>query len=251
MNKQYNPSGKQPLTQSTVLNPKIQVDVKTQCELWTATTQHLPPFLRITMLSQLKIKPEFLSAWLRNPRQVGAILPSSGGLTNAMAAQVDKRSGLTIELGAGTGVVTSALLEKGISPEQLVVVEKDKILAGRLAHRFPSLTILEGDAARLQQLLRQSDLAAAYNVVSSLPLLSMRTHTRIRVLSEIFNSLHPDGKLIQFTYSLTPPIPDQLACSLQVNGHKIDRILWNLPPANIWVYRRNQPLSCTIRPGSD
>jgi phosphatidylethanolamine/phosphatidyl-N-methylethanolamine N-methyltransferase len=196
-----------------------------------------------SMLQQLKIKPAFLSAWLRNPRQVGAVLPSSGGLTNAMAAQVNPETGLTIELGAGTGAVTSALLDKGVDPERLVVVEKDQILAKKLEHHFPTLKVLEGDAARLQQLLKQASLGLADNVVSSLPLLSMRSHTRIRVLSEIFNSLHPEGKLIQFTYSPAPPIPDRLANSLQVSGKRIDRIFLNFPPAHVWVYKRATPAS--------
>ncbi|MES9863000.1 MAG: rRNA adenine N-6-methyltransferase family protein [Candidatus Thiodiazotropha sp. LLP2] len=193
------------------------------------------------MLQQLKIKPDFLSAWLRNPRQVGAVLPSSDCLTNAMAAQVNNNNGLTIELGAGTGAVTSALLNQGVSPEKLVVVEKDQILANKLARHFPTLTVLEGDAARLQQLLKQSELGLADNVISSLPLLSMRSHTRIRVLSEIFNSLHPEGKLVQFTYSMKPPIHERLANALQVCGNRIDRVLWNLPPANVWVYTRAKP----------
>ncbi|MES9940712.1 MAG: methyltransferase domain-containing protein [Candidatus Thiodiazotropha sp. 6PLUC2] len=193
------------------------------------------------MLQQLKLKPDFLSAWLRNPRQVGAVLPSSGGLTSAMASQVNNSKGLTIELGAGTGAVTSALLDKGVTPEKLVVVEKDQILAKKLARHFPTLKILEGDAARLQQLLKQSELGLADNVISSLPLLSMRSHTRIRVLCEIFNSLQPDGKLVQFTYSIKPPIHKQLANALQISGSRIDRVLWNLPPAHVWVYKRAKP----------
>ncbi|MCG7940095.1 MAG: methyltransferase [Candidatus Thiodiazotropha lotti] len=190
----------------------------------------------------MKAKPDFISAWIRNPRQVGALLPSSECLAQAMAAQVSSMDGLTIELGAGTGAVTSALLGRGINPKCLVVVEKDQILAEKLISQFPSLSILAGDASRLQQLLKQNDLGLAENVVSSLPLLNMRMHTRIRVLTTIFNSLSHDGKLIQYTYSPAPPIPKQLARSMQVVGFRIDRILWNFPPAHVWVYRRFRTL---------
>ncbi|ODB92273.1 hypothetical protein A3194_07720 [Candidatus Thiodiazotropha endoloripes] len=198
------------------------------------------------MLSQLKAKPDFISAWIRNPRQVGALFPSSGCLAQAMATQVSSMNGLTIELGAGTGAVTSALLNLGLNPKRLVVVEKDQILADKLISQFPSLSILAGDATRLQQLLKQKDLGLADSVVSSLPLLNMRTHTRIRVLTAIFNSLSDDGKLIQYTYSPAPPIPKQLARSMQLVGFRIDRILWNLPPAHVWVYQRfRTPLNHT------
>ncbi|MCG7870363.1 MAG: hypothetical protein B6D70_10650 [gamma proteobacterium symbiont of Stewartia floridana] len=190
----------------------------------------------------MKAKPDFISAWMRNPRQVGALFPSSDCLAQAMAAQVNSMNGLTIELGAGTGAVTSALLDRGINPKRLLVVEKDQILADRLTCQFPSLSILAGDASRLQQLLKQNQLGLAESVVSSLPLLNMRIHTRIRVLSGIFNSLSHDGKLIQYTYSPAPPIPKQLASSMGVHGFRIDRILWNFPPAHVWVYRRFRTL---------
>jgi len=170
--------------------------------------------------------------------QIGAVLPSSDELTNTMAAQVDRGTGLTIELGAGTGAVTSALLNRGIKPDHLILVEKDRILAKELDHHFPALRVLEGDAARLQQLLRKSGLGLADNVVSSLPLLSMRTLTRIRVLSQVFAILKPEGMLVQFTYSPRPPVPERLAHSLGIKGERIERVLWNLPPANVWVYKR-------------
>ncbi|MCU7798412.1 MAG: hypothetical protein KZQ75_14905 [Candidatus Thiodiazotropha sp. (ex Myrtea spinifera)] len=176
------------------------------------------------------------------------MLPSSEGLTNIMAAQVEKKAGLTVELGAGTGAVTSALLTRGVTPDRLIVVEKDHILAAELARHFPSLRVLEGDAARLQKLLRRSALGLADNVVSSLPLLSMRTHTRIRVLAQVFSILRPEGKLVQFTYSPRPPVPERLAYALGVEGKRIERVFWNLPPANVWVYKRTRMNSTVTHP---
>ncbi|MCU7890055.1 MAG: hypothetical protein KZQ59_18980 [Candidatus Thiodiazotropha sp. (ex Lucinoma aequizonata)] len=200
------------------------------------------------MSHSLKVRPNFLSAWLRNPKQVGAVLPSSDGLTNTMAAQVNRGPGLTIELGAGTGAVTSALLSRGIKPDHLILVEKDRILAEELDHHFPALRVLEGDAARLQQLLRRSGLGLADNVVSSLPLLSMRTLTRIRVFLQVFAILQSEGKLVQFTYSPRPPVPERLAYLLGIEGKRIERVLWNLPPANVWVYKRTHENIITNRP---
>ncbi|MEL0587035.1 MAG: hypothetical protein AAES65_19465 [Candidatus Thiodiazotropha sp. (ex. Lucinoma kazani)] len=95
-------------------------------------------------------------------------------------------------------------------------------MAKELDHHFPALRVLEGDAARLQQLLQRSGLGLADNVVSSLPLLSMRTLTRIRVLSQVFAILQPDGKLVQFTYSPRPPVPER-TCSFIGDNRKTDR----------------------------
>jgi phosphatidylethanolamine/phosphatidyl-N-methylethanolamine N-methyltransferase len=173
--------------------------------------------------------------------QVGAILPSSNGLTSIMADQTHRGTGITIELGAGTGAVTSALLTRGIKPEQLLLIEKDRILAQELSQQFPHLRVMEGDAARLKQLLHRSEIDRIDNVVSSLPLLNMRQHTRLRIFKQIFTLLQPEGKFIQYTYSLRPPITKRLSHSLAIKGMRTGRALWNLPPAHVWVYRRTTP----------
>ncbi|MCG6967830.1 MAG: hypothetical protein LJE59_15130 [Chromatiaceae bacterium] len=190
------------------------------------------------MSESLRLRPHFLSAWLRNPMQMGAVLPSSDELANAMAAQVDVGSGLTLELGPGTGAVTHALLARGLGPDQLILIEKDPVLAAELARRFPDLRVMAGDAGRLRQLVDRTGPTIVDNVVSSLPLLSMRGITRTRVLAQVFAVMPPHGRLVQYTYSPAPPIPAALARALGVKGRRVDRVLWNLPPANVWVYSR-------------
>lgn len=197
------------------------------------------------MSQRVRSGPQFLSAWLRNPLQMGAVLPSSDGLASAMAAQADVGSGLTLELGAGTGAVTAALLARGIPWDRLVVVEKDRRLAAALTRRYPTLAVLHGDAARLRQLLHPSAVGHVDNVVSSLPLLSLRSVTRTRVLVGLFSILHPRGKLVQFTYSPKAPIPEMLANALHIRGERVERVLWNLPPANVWVYTRIDEAAAT------
>ena len=57
-----------------------------------------------------------------------------------MAARVDTaRTGLVVELGGGTGVITAALLARGVAPERLVVVEQSPALAAHLRQRFALL----------------------------------------------------------------------------------------------------------------
>ena len=179
---------------------------------------------------------QFLSAWLRNPLQTGALLPSGSGLARAMASQVVPGHGRVVELGAGTGVITRALIARGLAAERLVLVEKDPLLFAALERRFPDATVLCGDAARLKRLLNRAGVGCCGTLVSSLPLLSMRRLTRTRVLSQIFGVLGSRGTLVQFTYSPLPPIPDALARALGVSGARVARVLWNLPPAAVWVY---------------
>ncbi len=66
----------------------------------------------------------FLLSWLKSPLRMGSVTPSSPVLARAMAAYVDPKSkGPVIELGPGTGPVTAALIERGIDPSRLVLVE--------------------------------------------------------------------------------------------------------------------------------
>ena len=179
---------------------------------------------------------QLLSAWFRNPLQTGALLPSGSNLAQAMAAQIEPGRGMVVELGAGTGAITRALIARGLTPQQLVLVEKDPVLFSTLKRRFPEAIVLCGDAARLKGLLNRAGVGRPGTLVSSLPLLGMRSRTRTRVLSQMFDVLGASGTLVQFTYSPLPPIPDALVSALGVLGTRVARVLWNLPPASVWVY---------------
>ena len=66
----------------------------------------------------------FLRSWMEKPLHVGAVMPSSKVLARAMAQFVDPdAAGPIIELGPGTGAITNALIERGVDPAQLVLVE--------------------------------------------------------------------------------------------------------------------------------
>lgn len=186
---------------------------------------------------------QFLSAWFCNPLRTGALCPSGPWLAQAMAAQVDPgRAGTVVELGAGTGAITRALLARGVEQERLVLVEKYPALVDLLKQQFPQATVLHADAAFLRKLLAGAGAESAGTVVSSLPLLSMGKLTRMRVLSQVFGVLGTGGTLVQFTYSPLPPIPGALETSLGVRGTRVAAVSRNLPPAAVWVYaRRPEP----------
>src|SRR5436190_15924440 len=102
----------------------------------------------------------FLKRWLRRPFAMGAVVPSGRLLAEAMAGtalrEIVGRDGHVIELGAGTGEVTKALLAAGIPAGRLALVERDPELAAFLRRHFRDTRIIEGDAARLPRLLAAS-----------------------------------------------------------------------------------------------
>ena len=179
-----------------------------------------------------------------NPGQIGAICASSPRLAARMAAWVDPSApGLVVELGGGTGVITQALLARGVPPERLVVIEYAPMLAAHLARRFPGVRVIEGDAAHLHRWQRDQLLPPGADgqpqpiqaIVSGLPLLSMPHPVRARIVQAGAAALAENGRLIQFTYTLRGRSP-WLAADLRL--HHNERVLANLPPARIDVLGR-------------
>src|SRR5579862_8779302 len=109
----------------------------------------------------------FLRSMLDNPLRIGAVAPSSGALARLIASLVRLGSGEAIlELGAGTGSVTRALLEIGVPRDRLYVIELDVRLHHYLQNRFPGVTVLRGDAASARELLPPHRVGRISTVVS-------------------------------------------------------------------------------------
>ena len=180
----------------------------------------------------------FLRSWIEKPLHVGAVMPSGRFLARTMAQYVDvDSSGPVIELGPGTGAITSALIERGIDQKRLVLVEYTPGFCALLRDRYPLAKVVQGDAYRLRDTLRNVVLGApATAIVSGLPLVTRPMLTRLRLIRDAFVALAPGAPFVQFTYSVVPPIPKSLP---GVSTEASERIWMNLPPARVWVYRKD------------
>lgn len=177
----------------------------------------------------------FLKSWIEKPLSTGAVMPSGRALARTMARYVDPESnGPIIELGPGTGPVTAALVERGIDPKRLVLVEFNPTFCRLLRTRYPGATVVQGDAYRLKPLLEKLLREPAAAVVSSLPLVTKPLRTRIRLLADARMLLKPDAPFVQFTYAMVPPIPRALD---GIKAEASETIWMNFPPARVWVYR--------------
>lgn len=195
-------------------------------------------FRRFEEKNRVRLDDEvrFIRTWIEKPLSIGAVTPSSKVLARAMAAYVDPNSeGPVIELGPGTGPVTEALVAQGIDPARLILVEFDPTFCRLLRQRYPAATVVQGDAYSLKRVLGEH-LKPAAAVVSSLPLFTKPLKTRLKLLYEAFASMLPGAPFVQFTYATVAPIPKALD---RVRAEASERIWMNIPPARIWVYRRD------------
>ena len=183
----------------------------------------------------LSEKWEFLRGLIASPKGVGAIAPSSPGLARALAAQTDPaRPGSVLELGPGTGVVTEALIERGFAPERITAIEYDPDFAARVSERCPGVNVIQGNAFDLTRTLGEANGTSYTAVISGIPLLNWPMAQRRDLIEDAFRRLQPGAPFVQFSYGLTPPVPE-------CKGFTVRRtaLIWaNIPPARVWVYRQ-------------
>lgn len=143
-----------------------------------------------------------------------------------------------VELGGGTGSITAALLQRGIPPHDLVVIEREAALCNIMRERFPHVRIVCGDARELGRILEAEGAGHVKAVVSGLPLLSLSRQVEREILQQCFNVLAEDGFMLQFTYMPRPPVGRAIAMDLELEATRSAFVLENLPPASVWTYRR-------------
>ncbi|HEY2033942.1 MAG TPA: rRNA adenine N-6-methyltransferase family protein [Rhizomicrobium sp.] len=178
----------------------------------------------------------FLKGLLARPKNVGAIAPSSPALSQAIARQVDPSvEGPVLELGPGTGVVTEALIDRGVAPERITAIEYDPDFAKMVAERFPKVHVVQGDAFDLKKTLGSGNGETFAAIVSGLPLLNHPVERRRALIEGALAKLKPSAPYIQFSYGFEPPIPAPAGSTVS----RAALVLMNLPPARVWVYRRS------------
>jgi phosphatidylethanolamine/phosphatidyl-N-methylethanolamine N-methyltransferase len=180
----------------------------------------------------------FTRFWLRAPKSIGAAVPSGRGLAKLMSNQVDpKGDGLVVELGAGTGVITQALLAHGVAPSRLLVVEQNPELVALIGRKLPQVKLVCANARTLRQTLAEvAPHRPVDTIISSLPLLAMPNRLRWRILLECHYALNGQGNMVQFTYAPYSPLPDRVLSSLGWQAKRSGVVWGNVPPAVVWDY---------------
>lgn len=175
----------------------------------------------------------FFRTWLRAPLKTAAYGPSSPALARAMAAAARPGSdGPVVELGAGTGALTAALVEAGVSPDRLILFEADPAFAAMLRDRFPGARIEGGDAYAAPARLGAIGAAA---VVSGLPLIQMPAEPRAAFVEQCLAEMaRPGARFAQLTYMAGSPVPVERIAGIKA---QVSPTIWrNFPPARVWSY---------------
>ena len=187
-------------------------------------------------MAQPSFELPFLRAFLANPAKVASPAPSGPRLAAAVAAEVPlEGAGAVLELGPGSGAVTQAILDRGVTPADLIAIEYDRDFCALLRDRFRGISILQGDAFAFSSLLPGLRFRA---IVSGVPVVGLPAAAQQALLRDAMTALLPGRPFIQFTYSMMPPldVPPDMAADVTVERAAV---VWaNLPPMHVWRYRR-------------
>jgi phosphatidylethanolamine/phosphatidyl-N-methylethanolamine N-methyltransferase len=124
-----------------------------------------------------------------------------------------------------------------VAPERIVAVEFNPDFCALLVERYRGVNVVEGDAYDLAMTLPPGLRGPYAAVISSLPLLNRPAEARLALIEDALNRSLPGGMLIQFSYGLGPPVA-ALAGHFTVTRRAF--VLANLPPAQVWLYRRER-----------
>lgn len=179
-------------------------------------------------------KSTFLRAFLKNPRSMGSIIPSSRYLAQTIVElSGHAQSNWVVELGPGTGILTRHLLESGLDSKRLILIEKQASMVKFLKKEYPDIMVIHGDAANLHQLLEnyhdKVDL-----IISSLPFNSLPKNTGEAIINEIHHILHSGGQYIQYNYLGFNRNKSLHNKNFSIVRHKT---VWrNIPPAQVHAF---------------
>jgi phospholipid N-methyltransferase len=147
-----------------------------------------------------------------------------------------------VELGAGTGAVTAAIVRQADKGTIVIAVEKDPELAERLRARQLGVRVITADAITLPAILADHGVDYADVIVSVLPWTLFGPRQQREFLAIFAAALRADGVFTAAAYSLSYWMPAARRFRRELGrvfGEVLPtRTMWrHLPPAMTYVCR--------------
>ncbi|KOY16145.1 class I SAM-dependent methyltransferase [Paenibacillus xylanivorans] len=178
----------------------------------------------------------FLRSFVKSPKNVGSIIPSSRFLANAMVKQAIWQGNMAVaELGAGTGAITRYIQKNGHENTKVLLFEMDQRMRSNLRIKYPNFTS-HPNAAALLNTMKNEGIDALDYIFSGLPFFNFERTLRDTLIEQIHQALKPGGQFIAFQYSLQ--MKKQLSEKFIIE--KIVFVPLNIPFAYVYVCRKKE-----------
>jgi len=178
----------------------------------------------------------FFRAFLKSPRVVASIIPSSSYLERRVVRAADLASAsVVVELGAGTGGVTRALLQAMSPQARLLAIERTAVFVENLRRIDGTrLDVVHGCASSIGAQLKRSGYSAADAVVSGIPFSTLPESLASAILAAVHSALSPGGRFV--AYQFVDRVVDYAEPLL--GEPEVEHELRNLPPLRVFTWRK-------------
>ena len=182
--------------------------------------------------------------FLRSPRSIGAIAPSSPALADAMVQPMRLDGGdRVVELGPGTGALTSALVAQLRPETRVLAIDREPVFVERLRARWPQVDCVCASAAALRTLAAERGLLPIDHIVSGLPFASLPAEVTTSILESIEESLRTNGTFTTFQYVHAYKMRQATAFRRELSDRlgaepRRTLVMRNLPPAYVLTWTR-------------
>ncbi len=147
----------------------------------------------------------FFRQFLKSPRSVGSVIPTSGAAIRALLRPVDwKAARCVVEYGPGTGVFTRAVLAR-LGPEaRLIAIDTNPLFIAvlRATLHDPRLIPVVGSAADVETILQEHGFAHADYILSGLPFSTVPRSVAHAIMDTTMRAIRPGGAFLVYQYSL-------------------------------------------------
>ncbi len=178
---------------------------------------------------------QFLKQYIKDPRKIGAVAPSSRRLADSMMQPVDFQSASCIvEFGPGTGVFTDELLRRRKKDTLLVLIEQNMTFCRMLRKKYrgqKNMKIVHGSAENTVSILKKCGCAHADYIVSGLPFTSLPAEVSLRIFGAVKRVIGQEGTFITFQYTMVKRKFFEEHFAFKDCIH----VMRNLPPAYVFV----------------
>jgi phospholipid N-methyltransferase len=186
----------------------------------------------------------FVAQFVRHPKLIGAVVPSSAALARRVVASMDWTNvDSALEYGAGTGVVTKYILSRLRPGAKFVAIEINSTFAAVLREQFPGVAVSQDSVANVASVCEQHGLETVDAIVSGLPWASFSDQEQTTYLDATMSVLKPEGQFVTFGYwqGLLLPAGRRFKKKLRRYFTEVRRSkpIWaNVPPAFLYRCRR-------------
>lgn len=178
----------------------------------------------------------FLQGFLRNPKRVGSLLPSSKFLARKIVQCARWNEVKTIaELGPGTGAITRLMKAELPKSASVFLFERDPKMRSNLKKTYPEF-MFHSNASYLLKRINQEHIHQLDSIICGLPFFNFSREMRQNILSQIHTALRPGGTLVLYQYSLH--MKKQLADLFDIE--KIQFVPFSFPPVFVYVCRKKK-----------